>query len=358
MDIEEKQRITQRMEALSDEELIQVLENDRRDYLPEALAIANEILTARGYAQRKNLVAVKSQPISPIPIVPLTVIDEKDNAIDWSLLSPERIELLKNWQILRDSRNGLLGWGIFNIVFWFFASAPFLSSLAPIPSPSFSLQLFAYGGLLIGAAQIAFGWLGRRTKGSFILLLDAISFFAVGTFNIAYLPIGDSLLKPYGYFLQMDEKAGFWALLGIVQIFLGVRQMLRFVTMQNRYVLELEESALDKSLETLQTFLKAKPSPANGRIRARRGSYLYSFSSQLKDYEVKLFEDHAWFIEKKFEHDFRIDRTFLPPPNFLKSGKISLVSRSGEKIEFQFDKGFRNIFSNWLVSAPRDVYVK
>ncbi|RPI08586.1 MAG: HEAT repeat domain-containing protein, partial [Acidobacteriales bacterium] len=171
------------------------------------------------------------------------------------------------WDIAtRRASGSLAAWGAINVGAWLLLGTESRELLRGLLSPSDTRYLLLYGGLILGAAMVAFGAFGLTTRFRGAIFLDGLFLVAAGLWNVTSDFIAVSALQSYSY--AMVAPRAIWIVLGICQIVWGVRQLSTFTRMAVWSIPRLPRGDLGAMKKTLERLVALCDDPQRGLVTA------------------------------------------------------------------------------------------
>ena len=243
-----------------------------------------------------------------------------------SLASLPAIRQIAREGAVKSSSRSLLAWGAINLAAWLIfggQNGDFLSNLSDSDP---NIHILMYGGLFIGAAMLFFGLVGAASGLSLTILLDGLSLFGVGLWNVGQDFFAMSALQPYGYTI---EKPGvFWIILGMCQIMWGCREIKRFTRMSawdTAGVPEAEKETIKGAIAALvQKPEDITAGRVKGSITIRRPLGL-DFLSRTDLYSGQIDTENGVFISQRQDDCFALSRKSLTEGSFGQNGTVTLT---------------------------------
>jgi len=208
-------------------------------------------------------------------------------------------------------------WGFINLFIWFIFGAEdrnyFLNRNITL---NFDILLILYGGLFIACSMLLFALLGFITKLSSTILLDSISLFIVGVWNIAFQILELEVLPKYGIPLSSTSFSSIPLMLGVLQISWSVQQLLVFMKIVNWKTKKSEKSQIDIFTEDLNNFVTLKESYDECIIKCSVVKTFLMVTKQI-NYTGKICTDSIIFVSENINDIIEIPVDSLSNAKFI-----------------------------------------
>lgn len=134
-------------------------------------------------------------------------------------------------EALRGIIRMLVVWGFINVFVWFLDEDNRRIVIKQVSEITPLLWIELYGPFVIGEVMILLGFLSMLTFRPQILLFGGLSLLIVGIWNLSSKFLLMQALKQYHFYI---EKNTFWYVLGVMQIILGIGQIITYSKVRNQ----------------------------------------------------------------------------------------------------------------------------
>jgi hypothetical protein len=195
-------------------------------------------------------------------------------------------------------------WGVINVGGWFLLGQDSKNLLMRLPDPNAHIFLLAYGAAIIGAIMLCLAALGAIIRPGFIILLDGLSLWLVGLWNVGHDFYAIIVLQAYGHYIK--DYSIFFIMLGLWQFAWGSLQFRRFVRLGWRPK-GTDPNTTDKAKQVLRQLVHAPTDPNRGRIECSISRRIMGIPLT-HHYVALLLPDSVVFLEKALKDCFTASR--------------------------------------------------
>jgi len=234
---------------------------------------------------------------------------------------------------VRGAIGSLAVWGAINVGTWFLLGGENRKFLSGLPNPSDGIYVLLYGGLILGAAMLAFAAFGLVTRFSGTIFLDGLSLIGVGLWNVTSDFIAISTLRPYGY--TIEKPSTLWIMLGVCQLVWGARQFSAFARMAGWSIPYITRSDLADFRKTLQGFVQLAEDPQQGLVKAFitvKGPLGLDIMSRTTQYSGILSSNTVIMVSSSLDDCFLITREAMNSGTFGSGGVLQVQVEQGYKV--------------------------